>query len=88
MKRETFEAMKTDDLYKNSAVPFIKTLLAFNVPLSAIDTNDWHCNTMPRIYVTREYGREKGGTYRKAHLKQLGAKAAQRLIKFYKPSNK
>lgn len=83
MKQETFERDKKDDLYKHSAVPFINTLLALNVPLSAIYTNDFHCNSMPRVYVTREYGKIKGGESRKAHLMQFGDKAAKRLANFY-----
>lgn len=83
MKQETFERNKKDGLYKHSAVPFINTLLALNVPLSAIDTNDFHTSYKPRVYVTREYGRENGGAARKAHLNQFGHKAAERLAKFY-----
>jgi hypothetical protein len=83
MKITTFERDKKDELYKHSAVPFINTLLALNVPLSAIDTNDFHTNYNPRVYVTREYGRENGGTSRKAHISQFGHKAAERLAKFY-----
>lgn len=83
MKTTTFEKIKKDELYKHSAVPFINTLLALNVPLSAIDTNDFHATTMPRVYVTREYGRENGGTSRKVHISQFGHKAAERLAKFY-----
>jgi hypothetical protein len=83
MKQETFERDKKDELYRFSAVPFIDTLLSLNVPLSAINTNDWHCTTAPRVYVTREYGRKKGGDVRKAHLSQFGHKAAERLAKFY-----
>lgn len=83
MQQDTFDKMKTDDLYKNSAVPFIDNLIMANIPLSAINTNDWHCNYMPRVYVTREYGRAKGGETRKAHLMQFGHKAAQRLANFY-----
>ena len=83
MQQDTFDKMKTDDLYKNSAVPFIDSLIMANIPLSAINTNDWHCNYMPRVYVTREYGRANGGATRKAHVMQLGHKAAERLAKFY-----
>lgn len=83
MKITTFERDKKDELYKHSAVPFINTLLALNVPLSAINANDFHATTMPRVYVTREYGRENGGTSRKAHISQFGHKAAKRLAKFY-----
>jgi hypothetical protein len=83
MKQETFESYKNDELYKFSAVPFIERLISLNVPLSAIDTNDWHCNTAPRVYVTREYGRENGGATRKAHVSQFGYKSANRLAKFY-----
>lgn len=83
MNNETFLRAKKDEMYKHSAVPFIDTLLSLNVPLSAINTNDWHSNFMPRVYVTREYGRNKGGETRKAHLTQFGHKAAQRLAKFY-----
>lgn len=83
MKQETFERDKNDPLYKNSAIPFIDKLLALNIPLSAIDTNDWHSNIMPRVYVTREYGRRSGGAVRKAHVNQFGIKTAQRLAKFY-----
>ncbi len=83
MKPETFNQIKNDVLYKNSAFPFINTLLSMQVPLSAIDTNDWHSNFMPRVYVTREYGRINGGKASKAHLMQFGQKAAQRLAKFY-----
>jgi len=83
MKAETFESKKKDSLYKHSAVPFIDTLMNKGVPLSAIYTNDWHCNTMPRVYVTREFGRDKGGQSRKAHVMQLGHKAAERLAAFY-----
>jgi len=83
MLQETFERCTEHELYKNSAVPFINTLLSLNVPLSAINTNDWNSSYMPRVYVTREYGRTNGGTTRKAHVMQLGTKAAQRLAKFY-----
>jgi hypothetical protein len=83
MNKETFETQKTDAMYKNSAVPFIEKLISLNIPLSAINTNDFHCNTMPRVYVTREYGRAKGGETRKAHLSQFGHKGAERLAKFY-----
>ena len=83
MQQETFERDKKDEMYKHSAVPFINTLLALNVPLSAIDTNDFRDNTMPRVYVTREYGIANGGTSRKAHISQFGHKAAERLAKFY-----
>ena len=83
MKTETFERNKNDDLYKHSAVPFIDRLLSLNVPLSAIDTNDWHSSIAPRVYVTKEYGRANGGTNRKAHLMQLGYKSAKRLANFY-----
>lgn len=83
MQQETFEREKTHDLYKNSAVPFINKLLALNVPLSAINTNDFNSSYMPRVFVTREYGRDKGGETRKAHLSQFGHKAAERLAKFY-----
>ena len=83
MNQETFEGYKKDELYKKSAVPFINTLLSLNVPLSAITTNDWHSNYMPRVYVTREYGREYGGLTMKAHVMQLGSKSAKRLSNFY-----
>lgn len=83
MTQETFEKMKQDGIYKNSAVPFINTLIRLNIPLSAITTNDWHCNYMPRVYVTREYGRNKGGLSQKAHLSQFGHKSAERLANFY-----
>ena len=83
MNKETFETYKKDELYKNSAIPFINTLLSLNIPLSAINTNDWHCSYMPRVYVTREYGRENGGVSRKAHVMHLGNKSAKRLSNFY-----
>lgn len=83
MTQDTFNTMKGDDLYKHSAVPFIDKLILNKIPLSAINTNDFHCNTMPRVYVTKEYGRKGGGTSRKAHLTQFGWKAAERLAKFY-----
>jgi len=83
MKQDTFERDKHNEIYKHSAIPFINTLLSLNVPLSAINTNDWNSSYMPRIFVTREYGRAKGGETRKAHVMQLGYKAAQRLAKFY-----
>ena len=83
MKTETFEKLKADDLYEFSAVPFINSLIGLNVPLSAISVNDWHSTVMPSVYVTREYGRNKGGLSRKAHVSQFGIKAAQRLAKFY-----
>lgn len=83
MKQETFERNEKDELYRFSAVPFIDKLITLNVPLSAIDTNDWHCSIAPRVYVTREYGRENGGANRKAHVNQFGHKAAERLAKFY-----
>ena len=83
MKTETFERDKKDELYRFSAVPFIDKLIALDVPLSAIDTNDFHCTIAPRVYVTREYGRENGGANRKAHVNHFGHKAAERLAKFY-----
>mgnify|MGYP006324276141 FL=1 len=83
MKKETFEKDKNHELYKYSAVPFIEKLLALNVPLSAINTNDFNSSYMPRVFVTREYGRDKGGETRKEHLTQFGHKAAARLAKFY-----
>jgi len=83
MEQNTFNEMQNKDLYKHSAVPFIDKLLLLNIPLSAINTNDFYCTTMPRVYVTREYGREKGGKSRKAHLMQFGHKSAERLSKFY-----
>lgn len=83
MTTETFETYKSHELYKNSALPFINKLIALNVPLSAITTNDFSSNYMPRVYVTREYGRSNGGESRKAHLTQFGHKAAERLAKFY-----
>ena len=84
MKTETYNNMQKDGLYKNSAIPFINTLLSLDVPLSAINTNDWHSSYMPRVYVTREYGRNKGGESRKAHISQFSEKAAKRLSNFYK----
>jgi hypothetical protein len=83
MQTETFETYKTHELYRFSAVPFIDKLLSLNVPLSAINTNDFNCNTMPRVYVTREFGKTNGGQSRKAHLRQFGHKTAERLAKFY-----
>jgi len=83
MTVETFESIKNEDLYKYSARPFIDKLLFLKVPLSAITTNDWHCNTMPRVYVTREFGRTNGGVSQKVHLMQFGRKSANRLAKFY-----
>ena len=83
MKNETFETKKTHELYRFSAVPFINKLLSLNVPLSAINTNDFLSNTMPRVYVTREFGRDKGGESRKAHITQFTWKGAERLAKFY-----
>lgn len=84
MKTETFKQCKKDSLYMHSAVPFIDTLLLLDVPLSAININDWHCNSMLRVYVTREYGRNNGGKTQKANINQFGIKAAQRLAKFYR----
>lgn len=83
MNQSTFETYKTHELYQYSAVPFINSLLALNVPLSAINTNDFLCNCAPRVYVTREYGRKNGGEARKAHITQFGYKSAHRLAKFY-----
>lgn len=77
MQTETFERMKTHPLYKNSAVPFINNLILSGIPLGAINTNDWNSNYMPRVYVT------KGTQTRKAHVNQLGAGSAKRLVKFY-----
>ena len=83
MQQETFDKMKTNDLYKHSAVPFINKLILNKIPLSAISTNDFLTNYMPRVYVTREYGRQNGGATRKVHIKQFGNKAVDRLTKFY-----
>lgn len=83
MDKNTFDEKKKDGLYKNSAIPFIERLINLNVPLSAIDTNDWHCNYMPRVYVTREFGRNNGGDKRKVHVSQFGQKSAKRLADFY-----
>ncbi len=83
MQQETFNKMKNDELYKNSAVPFIDKLISLNIPLSAISTNDFLYNLIPRVYVTREYGRKNGGKSRKSHLSQFGHKSAERLSKFY-----
>lgn len=83
MTIENYNRMEKDSLYQFSAIPFIDKLINLSIPLSAITTNDWHCNTMPRIYVTREYGRNKGGQSRKAHVMQFGDKTAKRLSNFY-----
>lgn len=83
MQQETFETYKKHEMYQYSAVPFINNLLRLNVPLSAINTNDFLNNTMPRVYVTREFGRDKGGESRKAHITQFTWKGAERLAKFY-----
>ena len=77
MQAETFERMKTHPLYKNSAVPFISNLIFNGIPLEAINTNDWNCNYMPRVYVT------KGNQTRKAHVNKLGPGSLKRLVKFY-----
>jgi hypothetical protein len=75
--------MNNDSIYENSAVPFIYELIYLGVPLSAINTNDWHCSKILRVYVTREYGRNNGGDSRKTHVLHLGNRSAKRLSEFY-----
>ena len=82
MEQRTFESMKRDAHYKK-AIPFIENLLKAGIPLSAILTNDWHCNLVPREYVTREYGRSQGGQSNSSHQTRLGIKSAKKLAEFY-----
>jgi len=57
MKKETLKRDRKDPVYKE-AVKFISILLDAKIPLACIDTNDWHCNTEPSVYVgDRRYKR-------------------------------
>lgn len=80
MKPETLERDKKDKLYAR-ALPFIEKLLNGGVPLSAIDTTDFHSST-PKVYVTREYGRIYGGRYKKYSL--WNNRTAKYAIEYYK----
>lgn len=50
MKPETYERNKKDPLYA-SANWFINHLIRQGLPLEAIDTNDFSCNTKPGVYI-------------------------------------
>jgi hypothetical protein len=79
MKPETLERDKKDPLYKR-ALPFIEKLLGLGIPLSAIDTNDFN-SSKPRVYVTREYGRDFGGRYKKYSM--WNDRTAKYALEFY-----
>jgi hypothetical protein len=65
MQPSTFRRDQENPLYTR-AMPFIKKLIQRGVPLSAIDTNDFN-SSYPAVYITREYGRNWGGRYKKYH---------------------
>lgn len=87
MKNHTMQINRNNKLYKR-AIPFIDRLIDMGVPLSAIDTNDFN-SSIPKIYVTREYGRIKGGAYKK--YAQWSERTARFAYEFYvseNPTNK
>lgn len=84
MKIEIFKRDKENPIYQK-AIPFINRLLQVGIPLSAIDTNDFNSNTNPSVYITREYGRIKGGAFRK--YRQWNERNVENALNFYKAEN-
>ena len=57
MMQQTYERDKQDKIYR-VAIIFIDKLLKAGINLASINTNDWHCNTEPSVYVgARRYKR-------------------------------
>lgn len=57
MMQQTYERSKQDKIYR-VAIIFIDKLLQADISLAHINTNDWHCNTEPSVYVAgRRYKR-------------------------------
>lgn len=64
MNNETLDAKRDDEIY-SAAIVFIQALMRLGIPLSAIDTNDFHSNTQPAVYVTIPYGFPGGGKFKR-----------------------
>ena len=61
MKAETLKEMKKSGYYYQPALRFIEDMVKKGIPLSAIDTNDWHSSPNTIVYLTIPYGRTKKG---------------------------
>jgi hypothetical protein len=58
MKKETLKRDKQDTIY-SEAVKFIAKLLDANIPLDVINTNDFHSNSRPSVYIGVGYMGER-----------------------------
>lgn len=81
MKLTTLETIKNDKMYAR-AIPFITALLGEGVPLDCIDTNDFHCNLYPSVYVHNKTNQFKVKKYRRMSLKDIDM-----AIAFYNADN-
>lgn len=67
---------------------FVNSLKDFNIPLEQINTNDLTSSLKPRVYVTRCYGRNKGGRSAAASTRnQMTSSHVFRLAAFYNAAN-
>ena len=67
---------------KEKAQWFIAQLVGGGVPRSAIATNDFSSNLVPRVYITIPYGRKGGGSNR--GYQRWNDLTVKQAIKFYK----
>jgi len=56
-----FDYKKYEKETKEKAQWFIARLVKGGIPRSAIATNDFSSNPVPRVYITIPYGRPRGG---------------------------
>lgn len=69
-----------------SAIKFIDNLISFNIPLSAINVNDWDLCFNVYVYITIPYGSKKNSGKTKSFKNRFGNSSLKAGIKFWEQS--
>jgi len=81
VKRETYvHRLQREE--EEKAQWFISQLVKGGIPRSAIATNDFSSNLVPRVYITIPYGRKGGGKFK--GYQRWNNMTVKQAVRFYK----
>ena len=87
MKEQTYKDIQKAGYKYKPALKFIDDLQKNNIPLFAIDVNDWVNCPNNIVTITIPYGSPKNGGKYKAFKNKYGDRALKTAIKFYNTKN-
>ncbi|MFY8162189.1 MAG: hypothetical protein ACOVNU_12725 [Candidatus Kapaibacteriota bacterium] len=87
MQKATLKEMKKSGYYYQPALRFIEDMIEKDIPLSAIDINDWHSSPNVIVYLTIPYGSSKKGGKSKQWKNRFGKSTLKSALAFWESRN-